>query len=881
MKKRRLGVRYDPAVTEEKWLRHWQSAGLYHSNIDTQCPAFTLVLPPPNITGVLHLGHVLNVSVQDVLCRRAKSQGYNVCWVPGTDHASIATEAKVWESLAEQNKNKTNTSQEEFLQAAYAWKEEFGGRISAQLKRMGLALDWKRNTFTLDDHYSDAVAATFVRLYEKGWIFKGERMIHWDPVAKTVISEEEVLYETVNATLYYIRYRVCGTDESVVIATRRPETIMADVALCAHPADTRYRHLHGKTIRIPLIDKEIPFITDEYVDPHFGTGLLKITPAHDPNDYAIGKKYNLPIVNILNEDATINEHSPILQGLDRFVARKKILDMLRAAAHLDREEVIQAPLALSQRTNAIVETRLSTQWFVKMGQMCAWAIEQTKAGKIKMYPEERFVNTYFRWLEQERDWCISRQLWWGHRIPAYSDGSADFVVALNREAAVEKFLSQHGKTVTPAQLVQEEDCLDTWFSSWLWPMEVFRGVTAPQNPAFSYYYPIKVLVTGQDILFFWVARMVMAACEYGCAPPFEKIYFTGMVRDSKGRKMSKSLGNSPDILALIDRYGTDALRFGVLIAAPVGNDLLFDEKTLEQGRNFNNKLWNTLRLLQLWQENASIAQADGSPPCAVQQFANSFIRCRAAFIWQECERLCGQFQLSEALKLLYSFTWEDFCSSYLEWVKPPENSAIHPDTLTTAREVFIFLLRVLHPFLPFVTEEIHAILCPDGGTLYGATPRIHTDGADNLSVDRAKRVQALIRGIREFQVANGLTKKDPLFVHIEGEDTDFLKHLAALFHRQTAAIYEDLSAHAQWQVIPVGKDVLRVHSPRKVVVHEHSRQKCQEEKERLVKFLASIDKKLSNERFLRAANPEVVDRERQKKADTLQKIAILEKTLET
>ncbi|RYY97356.1 MAG: valine--tRNA ligase, partial [Chitinophagaceae bacterium] len=605
-----LSKNYEPGQVEESWYAHWEQKGYFRSTPDGR-PPFTVVIPPPNVTGVLHMGHTLNETVQDVLVRHARMSGFNACWVPGSDHASIATEAKVVQMLEkEKGIRKSELTRPEFMKYAFEWKEKYGGIIYHQIKKLGCSVDWDRVTFTMDDHYYDAVIKVFVDLYEKGLIYRGARMINWDPAAQTALSDEEVEYRDLQGTLYYVKYPVKDSDEFITIATQRPETIMGDTAVCVNPADERYAHLKGKSILVPLVNRAVPIIFDEYVDPAFGTGALKVTPAHDINDYNLGLKHGLPTIDTLNADGTLSEAAQVFVGMDRFEARKASVEQLRADGLLVKEEAYSTRLGFSQRTNAVVEPRISTQWFVKMRHFAELALESVTSGEVKIHPEERFLATYKYWLENIKDWCISRQLWWGQRIPAWYGPDGTFVVAATREEAFEKCKAQwsagsgesiHDSRFTIDDLRQDEDVLDTWFSSWLWPIEVFNGITNPGNADIEYYYPTNVLVTGQDIIFFWVARMIMAGQEYKQQRPFEHVYFTGMVRDKQGRKMSKSLGNSPDLLDLIDRFGADAVRFGILISSPAGNDLLFDDSSCEQGRNFNNKLWNALKLVKMWE----------------------------------------------------------------------------------------------------------------------------------------------------------------------------------------------------------------------------------------------------------------------------------------
>src|SRR5664279_2272222 len=645
-----LSKNYIPGVVEEKWYKHWLSKNYFNSLPDGR-PAFTVVIPPPNVTGVLHMGHTLNETVQDILVRKARMSGFNACWVPGSDHASIATEAKVVDMLKhEKGISKNDLSREEFLKYAFEWKEKYGSIIYNQIEKLGCSVDWSRVSFTMDDHYYKAVIKVFVDLYNKGLIYRGARMINWDPAAKTALSDEEVEYKDVTGKLYYIKYEIAdttGNKNCIVIATQRPETIMGDTAVCANPNDERYTQLKGKKVIVPLINKEVPVIFDEYVDKDFGTGILKITPAHDTNDFNIGLKYNLPVVDTLNEDGTMSEAAQIYIGEDRFIARKKIVEELKTKGFLTKEEEYTTRLGYSQRTNVVAEPKISTQWFVKMKELAQPALEAVTSGNVTIHPGEKFNATYKYWLENVKDWCISRQLWWGQQIPAWYDEEVNVYVA---ETAEEAGQSAKGNK----QLTRDEDVLDTWFSSWLWPIEVFNGITDPGNKDINYYYPTSVLVTGQDIIFFWVARMIMAGMEYMKEKPFSDVYFTGMVRDKQGRKMSKSLGNSPDLLHLIHEYGADAVRFGIMISSPAGNDLLFDENSLEQGKYFNNKLWNALKLIKMWAGKLPVDSNQLAVKTDANNFAINWFENRLNEVKTEVDILMKQFRLSEALKTIYS-----------------------------------------------------------------------------------------------------------------------------------------------------------------------------------------------------------------------------------
>lgn len=877
-----LSKNFEPKQIEEKWYRHWTSNGYFKSTPDGREP-FTVVIPPPNVTGVLHLGHTLNETVQDILVRKARMSGRNACWVPGSDHASIATEAKVVQLLAtEKDIRKQDISREAFLKHAFEWKEKYGGIIYHQIKKLGCSVDWDRVTFTMDDHYYEAVIRVFVDLYAKGMIYRGARMINWDPSAKTALSDEEVEYREIQGKLYYVKYRVAGSrpdagkeDDYIVIATQRPETIMGDTAVCVHPADERYRHLKGKNVLVPLVNREVPLIFDEYVDPAFGTGALKITPAHDINDYNLGLKHKLPIIDTLNEDGTLSAAAEVFVGLDRFEARKKAVARLQSEGLIVKEEEYTTRLGFSQRTNAVVEPRISTQWFVRMRQLADKALEAVISGEVKIHPEERFLATYKYWLENVKDWCISRQLWWGQRIPAWYAPDGSYVVAETLDDACEKFKIQKLK-VKKEELRQDDDVLDTWFSSWIWPMEVFHGITKPGNPEINYYYPTSVLVTGQDIIFFWVARMIMAGMEYKNEKPFEHVYFTGMVRDKQGRKMSKSLGNSPDLLELIDRFGADAVRFGIMIAAPAGNDLLFDEASCEQGRNFNNKIWNALKLVKMWEGRQEASSAEN-------HFAVQWFEQRLEEVRLQVEVQYQDFRLSEALKTTYSLIWDDFCSWYLEWVKPGFEQPIDVAVYRKTVSFFEQLMQLLHPFMPFVTEEIYHNLQhrKDGDDLVirqFATIRA-PDAKTNL-LQQGELLKATITALRDARAKNNIRPKESISLHVLTDNRAAYQAFEGLLKKQVnadALHYATENIPASITVVS-GKDRFFIGTASEVDTGAQKLQ-LQKELEYLRGFLQSVDKKLGNERFVQNAKPEVVDVERRKKADAEQKIRSIEESL--
>jgi valyl-tRNA synthetase len=874
-----LSKNYNPAATEEKWYKHWLDKQYFNSKPDER-KAFTVVIPPPNVTGVLHMGHTLNETVQDILVRKARMSGFNACWVPGSDHASIATEAKVVGMLKERGIDKNELSREEFLKYAFEWKEKYGGIIYNQIAKLGCSVDWNRTNFTMDDHYYKAVIKVFIDLYKKGLIYRGARMINWDPAAKTALSDEEVEYKDVQGKLYYVKYKVsreqgAGSEEYIVIATQRPETIMGDTAVCVNPNDERYAHLKGKQVIVPLVNRAVPIIFDEYVDPTFGTGALKVTPAHDINDYNLGLKHNLSIIDTLNEDGTLSEAAEVFVGLDRFAARKKAVEQLAAEGLLVKEEEYQTRLGYSQRTSAVVEPRISTQWFLKMKEMAEPALKAVVEGDVQIHPGDKFLATYKYWLENVKDWCISRQLWWGQQIPAYYAPDGSFVVAESKEEALK---SMDNGLWTMDQLKQDEDVLDTWFSSWLWPMEVFNGITQPDNEEINYYYPTSVLVTGQDIIFFWVARMVMAGMHYKNEKPFEHVYFTGMVRDKQGRKMSKSLGNSPDLLELIDKYGADAVRFGIMISSPAGNDLLFDEGALEQGRNFNNKLWNALKLIKSWELRVSSDESHNSQ-LTTQNFSLDWFENRLNEARTEVESLMKDFRLSEALKTIYSLIWDDFCSWYLEWIKPGFEQPIDANVYKKTISFYESLMQLLHPFMPFITEEIYHLLNErtDDICVKQFAP-INTPQKDVIT--KGELLKQVITAIREARNKNQLKPKDTIKLHIQSENKDVFTSIENILSKQVNAetvSYTNESV-ANTIVVAVEKDKFFLESEQKV---DASALKAEllKDLDYQKRFLESVVKKLSNERFVQNAKPEVVDIEKKKQADAEARIKTLEESL--
>lgn len=838
------------------------------------------------MTGVLHMGHTLNETVQDVLVRKARMSGFNACWVPGSDHASIATEAKVVQLLEkEKGIRKADLTRENFLKHAFEWKDKYGGIIYHQIKKLGCSVDWERATFTMDEHYYQAVIKVFVDLYNKGMIYRGARMINWDPAAQTALSDEEVEYKDIQGKLYYVKYKVADSEDYITIATQRPETIMGDTAVCVNPNDERFAHLRGKQVLVPLVNRAVPIIFDEYVDPAFGTGALKVTPAHDINDYNLGLKHSLPIIDTLNADGTLSAAAEVFVGMDRFEARKAVVAQLQEEGLLVKEEEYSTRLGFSQRTSAVVEPRISTQWFVQMKEMAGKALGAVTSGEVKIHPEERFMATYKYWLENVKDWCISRQLWWGQRIPAWYDADGRFVVAATESEANQLFQTTFGQPAG-GTLTQDEDVLDTWFSSWLWPMEVFNGITQPGNEEINYYYPTNVLVTGQDIIFFWVARMIMAGMEYKNERPFEHVYFTGMVRDKQGRKMSKSLGNSPDLLELIERFGADAVRFGILISAPAGNDLLFDDSSCDQGRSFNNKLWNALKLVKLWEANG-IAQYDrNEEDFRKAAFAADWFAARLATVREQVEKMYSEFRLSEALKTIYSLIWDDFCSWYLEWVKPPFGQPIDGHLYSCTLDYFEQLMQLLHPFMPFVTEEIYHQLREraDGDDL---TIRQFEPVAESIGVERdavlaqGELLKSLITAIRDARVKNQLKPKDSIKLHVQtAAEANYSLFEGLLLKQVNAEAFSFVQdAVAGSIAVVLGTDKLYLETE---VQLDTAAQKDQllKDLEYQRGFLISVDKKLSNERFVQNAKPEVVEAERKKRSDAEQKIKAIEESLE-
>ncbi|PZF71966.1 valine--tRNA ligase [Taibaiella soli] len=870
-----LSKNFQHRESELQWYEHWNQAGYFHSVPDER-PAYTIVMPPPNVTGVLHMGHALNNTVQDVLIRRAKMQGFNTCWVPGTDHASIATEAKVVAMLREKGIDKKDLSRDEFLKYAWEWKEKYGGIILQQLKKLGCALDWDRTHFTMDKDYYAAVIRVFLDLYNKGLIYRGVKMINWDPRAKTALSDEEVIFKQTNSKLYYVQYRLdTEREEYITIATVRPETILGDTAICVHPNDPRYAHLKGKFAFVPLINRRIPIIFDEYIDMEFGTGALKVTPAHDLNDYNLGLKHNLPVIDTLNDDGTMSEAATLYIGEDRFAVRKKIVVALKESGNLIKEEEYTNQVGHSERTDAVIEPRLSMQWWCKMEDLAKPALEAVMEDDIAFYPA-KFKNLYRHWMGNIKDWCISRQLWWGHRIPAWYTPDNKMTVAATLEEAFAE-LSKSDASLTIDQIRQEDDCLDTWFSSWLWPMEVFGWNENPNNADLQYYYPTSTLVTAPEIIFFWVARMIMSGYEYMGKKPFDKVYFTGIVRDKQGRKMSKSLGNSPDLLALIDDFGADAVRFSVMISSPAGNDLLFDESQLEQGRNFSNKIWNAMKLVKGWEERVSDETSD-----EYAQFAIHWMEQRIAETGVELEAMFKDFRLSEALKTIYTLIWNDFCSWYLEWVKPGFEQPVSAKVFDKTISIFEQLLQLLHPYMPFVTEEIYHLL---RGRKMGddlmplAMPAYNTDNATILK--QGAMLQDVITSVRDARNKNQFKPKDQIILSVDTQHKDFYNATLDILQRQVNAEEIKFTSEqpASSIAVVVNTDKLYIEAFGKVIDFGVQKEQLAKDLEYLKGFLASVDKKLSNERFVSNAKPEIIEAERKKQSDAQAKIKVLEESL--
>ena len=887
-----IAPKYDPSIVEEKWYSYWLEKKLFHSEPDNR-KSYTIVIPPPNVTGVLHMGHMLNNTIQDVLIRRARMLGFNACWVPGTDHASIATEAKVVNMLKERGIDKRDLSRDEFMKYAWEWKEKHGGIILQQLRKLGASCDWDRTAFTMDDIRYESVIRVFVDLYEKGLIYRGVRMVNWDPKALTAVSDEEVIYKESHGKLFYLRYYIdesvekfttalsddpalCGIrhDEKgfyIVVATTRPETILGDTAVCVHPDDPRYAALKGRRVIVPGVGRSVQIIMDEYVDREFGTGALKITPAHDINDYNLGMKYGLETIDIFNDNGTLNDKGMLYEGMDRFACRKQIVMDLDEQALIEKIEDYTNKVGHSERTDAVIEPKLSAQWFLRMEKIAKKALEVVEDDTIQFHPA-KFKNTYRHWLENIKDWCISRQLWWGQRIPAYyyeADGKSEVVVANTREEAFALAEKKNpGKVKSAADLRQDEDVLDTWFSSWLWPISLFDGIRNPDNEEIKYYYPTETLITAPDIIFFWVARMIMSGEEYRHEVPFRHVYFTGIVRDKLGRKMSKSLGNSPDPIELINKYGADGVRMGMLLTAPAGNDIPFDESICEQGRNFANKIWNALRLVRGWEVKDDLKQ------CHENSISVQWMEMRMASVLQEIERDFDEFRLSEALMKSYKLVWDDFCSWYLEMIKPAYGTPIDRETYEATLNNFDRLMRILHPFMPFVTEEIWHTLRERPESESIMTQHMpHSVMFDQQLLDDFHQASEIIGGVRNMRNSKGLSPKEALELYVNGNcPKEFHGIIIKLANVSKIEMVDNKVNGALSFMVGTTECFVPVSLS---IDKEAELKKLQEELQYAEGFLNSVMKKLSNEKFVNGAPEKVVAVERQKKADAESKIEAL------
>ncbi len=867
--------KYDPASVEDKWYSYWMEQGFFSSTPDDREP-YCIVIPPPNVTGVLHMGHMLNNTLQDVLIRRARMKGKNALWVPGTDHASIATEARVVNMLSEKGIQKSDLTREEFLSYAWEWKEKHGGMILEQLKKLGASCDWDRTRFTMDEALSESVIKVFVDLFNKGKIYRGVRMVNWDPQAGTAVSDEEVNHREVQSKLYYIRYQVEGEDDFLSIATTRPETILGDTAVCVHPEDDRFKRFHGKRVLVPLINRPVPVIIDEYVDREFGTGALKITPAHDINDYELGIRHNLECIDIFNDDGTLNEAALIFVGEDRFRARELIVPELEKAGNLLKREDYMNKVGYSERTNAVIEPKLSLQWFLKMKELSQPALEQVMNDHIKLQPA-KFKNTYRHWMENVKDWCISRQLWWGHRIPAYfyGDGPNDYVVAESVEAAVKLARDKTGNNSLAVEaLRQDEDVLDTWFSSWLWPISVFDGIRYPDNEDIKYYYPTNDLVTAPEILFFWVARMIIAGYEYRNEKPFDTVYLTGIVRDSKRRKMSKSLGNSPDPIGLMKKYSADGVRVGMLFCSPAGNDLLFDESLTEQGRNFSNKIWNAFRLIRSWKVDPTLEQPAHSV-VAADWFDSKLKRA-----FKKTDDQFQKYRISGALMIVYKLFWDEFSSWYLETIKPAYEAPIDAVTYERTIEFIDQLLHMLHPFMPFITEEIWQLISPrKNGESLMVSPMPQPEKYDRNLIKQFEDLKEVVTNIRSIRKDKNIPPKEvmKLLVRSSGNGSfnsamePVVTKLANL--SEVELISDDDPDDAVSFIVKNVEYFVPVGS---LVDREEEIEKLEAELEYTKGFLKSVQNKMNNERFVRNAPKQVVEKERQKMTDAEVKIGVLE-----
>lgn len=866
-----IASKYNPAEVEGKWYQYWLDHKLFSSKPDGREP-YTVVIPPPNVTGVLHMGHMLNNTIQDILVRRARMMGKNACWVPGTDHASIATEAKVVNKLAQQGIKKSDLTREEFLRHAWEWTDEHGGIILKQLRKLGASCDWDRTAFTMDEARSKSVIKVFVDLYNKGLIYRGVRMVNWDPKALTALSDEEVIYKEEHSKLYYLRYKVEGDPEGryAVVATTRPETIMGDTAMCINPNDPKNTWLKGKRVIVPLVNRVIPVIEDDYVDIEFGTGCLKVTPAHDVNDYMLGEKYNLPSIDIFNDNGTLSEAAGLYVGMDRFDVRKQIEKDLADAGLLEKVEAYTNKVGFSERTNVAIEPKLSMQWFLKMRHFADMALPPVMNDELKFYPA-KYKNTYKNWLENIKDWCISRQLWWGHRIPAYFLPNGGYVVAETPEEALKLAKEKTNEPLTIEDLRQDEDCLDTWFSSWLWPISLFDGINNPGNDEIKYYYPTSDLVTGPDIIFFWVARMIMAGYEYMGDMPFKNVYFTGIVRDKIGRKMSKSLGNSPDPLELIDKYGADGVRMGMMLSAPAGNDILFDDALCEQGRNFNNKIWNAFRLVKGWNV-ADIEQPESA------KIATDWFDSMLSVVAADVDDLFNKYRLSEALMAVYKLFWDEFSSWYLEMVKPAYGQPIDKVTYEKTLGFFDNLLKMLHPFMPFITEELwqHIYDRRPGESIM--VQELHVPFVDGRCVIEFDAVKEVIGGIRTIRLQKNIAQKEALSLQVVGSNP-IEAYLPVVMKLCNLSSVETVASKAEGAVsFMVGTTEYAVPLGNLINVEEELK-KLEADLKYQEGFLQSVLKKLSNEKFVSKAPANVIEMERKKQADAETKIAALKESI--
>lgn len=866
-----LATKYSPAEVEGKWYEYWMKHRLFHSEPDDREP-YTIVIPPPNVTGVLHMGHMLNNTIQDILIRRARMEGKNALWVPGTDHASISTEAKVVAKLAQEGIKKTDLTREQFLEHAWEWTHKYGGIILEQLKKLGASCDWDRTAFTMDETRSKSVIKVFVDLYNKGLIYRGVRMVNWDPKALTALSDEEVIYKEEQSHLFHLRYYVEGEDKYIVVATTRPETILGDTAVCVNPNDERYAWLKGKNVIVPLVGRSVPVIMDEYVEMDFGTGCLKVTPAHDVNDYMLGEKYNLPSIDIFNDNGTISERGGMYVGMDRFDVRKKIMEDLTAAGLVEKVEDYVNKVGHSERTNEVIEPKLSMQWFVKMDKLVPPALEAVETDDIKFVPS-KFKNTYRHWMTNIKDWCISRQLWWGHRIPAYFLPEGGYVVAESEEEALKLAKEKSGNdSLQFSDLRQDPDCLDTWFSSWLWPISLFNGILEPENKEMKYYYPTADLVTAPDIIFFWVARMIIAGYEYMNKKPFGNVYFTGIVRDKIGRKMSKSLGNSPDPLELIEKFGADGVRMGLMLAAPAGNDIMYDDSLCEQGRNFCNKIWNAFRLVKGWEVCKEIAQPEYAEIscCWFDAVLNKTL--------EEVADLMSKFRISEALMAIYKLFWDEFSSWYLEMIKPAYGSPIDAKTYNRTLYFFDSLLRLLHPFMPFITEELwqHLAERNEGESIMVAQLPASV-AYDNELISEIETLKEIIAGIRTIRLQKHIANKETLKLQVNGAYNAVLESVLVKMANLKAveSVAEKDPASVAFRV---GATEFSVPLESNVNVEEELK-KLNADLAYYQGFLATVEKKLGNEKFVANAPEAVVAMERKKQSDALEKIEAIKASI--